>query len=77
MPDIIGCIPAHAPPSITESPAWPEPTRILILSDAHGRRHGRVEWLEGEVDELFLKELAGLCAVAMRNRSTRSSAASL
>lgn len=68
---IIGSI--RLEPRITEAPAWEENARILIISDSEGRRHGRVEWLESEVDVTFCEALESLASVAMRPRSGRAS----
>lgn len=67
MADIIGSIPSHVSRTITEAPAWVEPCRILILSDAEGRRHGRIEWVDSEVDDAFFRALLVLCSIAMKD----------
>lgn len=69
MPDIVGRIAPQL--EITETPSWDAPSKCLFLEDADGRLHGRIEWLASEVDEDFLRELAHLCAIAMKGRAAR------
>ncbi len=51
MAKVVGSIRPEA--KLSEAPAWTEPCRIYIITDAHGRRHGRIEWLASEVGENF------------------------
>lgn len=69
MADIVGSIPSQVSRTITEAPSWTEPCRILILSDANGRRHGRIEWLDSEMDDAFFRALLVLCSIAMKDSS--------
>lgn len=72
MADIVGSIRSAVTPLVTEAPGWEEPCRILIVKDVSGRRHGRIEWLESEVDEEFLQRLAVMATTAMREASDPS-----
>lgn len=76
MADIVGSIRSAVTPLVTEAPGWEEPCRILIVKDVSGRRHGRIEWLESEVDEAFLRMLDGLATSAMSESSRSDASAS-
>lgn len=66
-PSVVGSIPSQTSRTITEAPAWTEPCRILILSDAEGRRHARIEWVDSEVNDAFFRALLVLCSIAMKD----------
>jgi hypothetical protein len=70
MADIVGSIGPAA--SLKEAPAWQGASRIIVLEDSSGVRHGRVEWLASEIDEDFKRALFDLYAAATRRRQATS-----
>lgn len=60
--DIVGRIAPRA--DIREAPTWDAPTRIVEVSDASGRLHGRIIWLAEEVNPAFERAVLDLYVAA-------------
>lgn len=50
-------------PSIREVARWPEPTRVLVLTDRAGVKRLRVEMMDSDVTSEALAALVGVLAV--------------
>lgn len=55
--------PAPDFPGINEVARWPEPTRVLVLTDKRGVRRLRVEMMDSDVTSEALEALVGVLAI--------------
>lgn len=55
---------------LTETEAFDAPTRIVNVTDASGRLHGRIQWLADEVNEGFERGLLHLYIESTGEAST-------